>query len=248
MKNTILSDFATLRSRTNELDPTTTMKMLFHIVGLLIAMTALPGIARAVPQLLISDGTSTITIIDGGLGDANSAAGAVTWIGSIGVWTVNVDSGLTYPSFGTSDAPRMNLSFQDSSSGAGTLTLMFSEIGFTSPQGGWTNQSIGGTTSGSVMYDIYGAASGPTRNIAFDTTRRLGTLGPLTGVFSVPEEAHNFILTSNPFSLTQVITITHAGAGVTSGSAILRIPDAGTTATLLGLSLLGLVAVRSRLA
>lgn len=216
------------------------MNRVAYLTLLSTLLFAVLGTMRAVPQLFISDGTNSVTVLDGGMGDANAALGAITWTGTIGTWSVNSVTGITKPTLGYSDLPLMNLTFVDTSSASGTLTLMFTETGFTAPMGAWTNQSIVGTTSGSVKYEIFGAASGPTRDSPFDTTRHLGTLGPLTGTFSA-KDAKNYLVTRDPFSLTQVITITHTGSGITNGIATLRLPDDGNSMLLLvsGLSGLG---------
>lgn len=206
------------------------------------AVACCPVATRAIPQMLISDGFSTIAITDGGAGDANSAAGAITWTGSIGVWSTNSITGITKPVLGFSETPILNLSFSDTSIAAGTLTIMFSDTGYTSPAGGWTSQTFTGITSGSVGYDVFGASSGAARNQPFDTTRLLSSIAPRTGTFAVTAGS-SYIQTSIPFSLTQVVTLSHAGAGFTTGNAFLRIPDGGSSIILLcaGLAGLGLI-------
>ena len=81
---------------------------------------------NAVPTLTLFDGTTTITITDGSGLDANAAVGAVTFSGRIGVWDVNVSTGITKPVIGSSTVPMMDLNSVDHSTGAGTLTITFS--------------------------------------------------------------------------------------------------------------------------
>ncbi len=190
----------------------------------------------AIPSLRISDGFTTITIADGDAQDVNPAAGAVSWIGSIGVWDVNSITGVTKPVLGYNDLPTMNLGFLDTSTGAGTLTLMFTETGFTNPFASWVGMRLGGTTTGTVRYDLYGVAS----NDPFDTTRLLGSIGPLGGAFSGSGTNRYLGGRLTPYSLTQVITINHNGEGSTSGSAFARIPDGGITLFLFCGGLFGL--------
>lgn len=198
------------------------------------------GSAYAVPSLRISDGVNPIvTVTDGAGTDANGAAGAVTWIGSVGVWTLNVDTGVTKPFTGSASAPYMDLNFIDISSAAGTLTLMFSETGFT--QLGSASALIGGTTSGTVTYQTYWSAS----NTTFALDNLLTSQGPFgPGAYSGSQFAG--LVGGQPYSLTQVITITHTTAGTTSGDAELRVPDSGSTLALLGAALAGLGLISRR--
>jgi hypothetical protein len=216
---------------------------------LALAIAAFALEVHAVPTLRISDGNSTITIADGGVGDASSAAGAVTWIGSIGAWTLNTITGVTKPVVGFSDLPILDLNFFATSSGAGTLTIMFTETDFAGSNG-WANLNIGGTTAGTVTYSAYGVAFGASRNTPFDTTRHLGTIGPLSGPAFSAAKTQTFLGgQSAPFSLTQVITITHSGAADTGGNARLRIPEGGSSALLLvgGIASLGILRRSRRL-
>ncbi len=199
------------------------MKTLLRYTALALALAASGGVASAIPMLRISDGISTVTIADSGVGDNSLATGAVTWIGSVGFWSVNV-TGTTKPILGYGDLPIMNLGFVTTSSGAGTLTLSFTETDFTVPIASWTSLILTGTTAGSVAYNVYGFALGPTANTPFDTTRLLDTIGPGSTYFS----------SRTPSSLTQVVSITHAAPGISSGNAYLRIPDSGTSIFLLG--------------
>ena len=129
----------------------------FKQLLLCTAATALWQSAQAVPSLRISDSSTTINVSDGGPGDVSPTPGAVVWTGAIGVWNVNVDTGITKPVQGSAVAPFMDLSFVDVSSGPGTPTLMFSETGFTAPGSGVA--LIGGTTAGTVSYATYWSAA-----------------------------------------------------------------------------------------
>lgn len=191
-------------------------------------------------------GATEITVADGGANDVNGAAGAVTYVGAVGAnWTINVDTGITKPAFGAADAPYMDLAFQNLSAGAGTITLMFSETSFTLLGSALAN--IGGTTpsGATVSYKSYWSAS----NSLFALDNLLTDLsfnGP--GAFSGTQA--NGIVTGAPYSLTQVITITHAGAGNSTGDAELRVPDSGSTLALLGAALaaMGLISRRRKVA
>lgn len=220
------------------------MKNITNYLALGAVALGLTGAAQAVPTLSISDGVNpAIIVADGAGNDSNANAGVVTWIGSTGVWTVNVDTGITKPNVGSNQNPYMDLAFVDVSSAAGTLTLMFSETDFT--QLGSALASIGGTTAGNVTYATYWSAS----NNLFALDNLLSSQGPFgPGAFSGSVSAG--LVTGQPYSLTQVITITHAGAGTSSGDAELRVPDSGSTIALLGAALatLGLISRRRKVA
>ena len=105
--------------------------------------------ASAVPTaaMRISDGITTLIIHDEGAGDFYPGVGGVTFIGAIGGWKINVDTGITKPELGTATAPYMDFNFQATSklTVPGTLTIEFSDTGFgpLSPNaGGWTRLSF----------------------------------------------------------------------------------------------------------
>ena len=209
--------------------------------------------AGAVPTLSLYDGTTTITVVDGGVGDSNPTVGAVTYNGSIGVWTVNVSTGITNP-VTTGPYPHMDLNSTDAtnsvvSNGAGTLTIKWSDTGNTASNKGMS-LDIGGTVEGvagaSLVYRLYGDAA----NTALATTTLLGTDGPFgPGAFS--QGGHTTVglnTLGGNFSITEQIVITHTGNGNTSFDAQTQVvPDGGTTLALLGGSMLGLGAIRRRL-
>src|SRR5690348_2337275 len=126
------------------------MKNLIKLVAIAAATCAVS--AYAVPTLTIFDGSTTVTIMDGGSGDSCAAAGCVVWIGTIGVWNINVDTGLTKPVTGDPTHLDMDLSFAAHSTRAGNLTLSWSDDGYT--VSGGAVDGIGGTTDGSVFDNI----------------------------------------------------------------------------------------------
>lgn len=208
------------------------------------ATSALIGSAYATPTLTISDGVNTVSVTDNSAGDANSAAGQVTWIGGLDNWTLNVDTGTTYPAIGTLVFPALDLSFNAVSNGVGgTLWISFSESGF-GPSSGVTNVATGGTVmgAGSVTFNTYGGNS----NALFDTTNWLSSVGPFAGPAFSDSILGGTINSAGPYSLTEVIKITSAGASAITGDASLSVPDAGTTVMLLGAGLMALGLVGSR--
>jgi len=199
----------------------------FIACGLIIGF---PARSFATPMLLLQSGGNTVTITDqiftAGLGtaaDANVLAGTVGFNGSIGSWNINNSSGSV--AGGSLTNPDLALSsFNASSSAAGptTLTLMFTQTGFVgAPTGMRLFDSIGGTTEGTISYQTYLSSTNtpfalttlidnPLINVSgtsFSTSPPAGCCGPF-GLFP-----------ANPYSLTEVVTITHQ-SGVRSSSVV----------------------------
>ncbi len=212
-------------------------RMLFSAVlaSALVGLLA-PGQASAL-SMRLTDGLNTVTIVDGGAGDSNGAAGAVTWIGSLGAWTLNVSTGLSYPVLGSPIDPHMDLNSVDVSTSAvpTTLTIMLSDVGFLAPSFS-PLATIGGTTSGTVQYNIFWD---PGNNL-FATTNPLTNSGPLgPGAFANSQTGG--IAGPGPFSLTQVVTLSHSpGTQTSSFNAELKSVPEPVSLLFLGLGLLGL--------
>jgi hypothetical protein len=133
----------------------------------------------------------------------------------------------------------MDLVIQASSTGAGSLTYTFSEIGFTH-----TNGNVNGTVSGQVIsgastkvnYSIYGDGS--------DNVGALTTFLATTGTNSLPivTSTSGALGLSTPFSLSQVVQLTASGASSVSVDASLNvtpIPEPSSVVlAFLGLALL----------
>ena len=142
----------------------------------LIALMAVLGVlgvgltpAQAVPSLQLFDGTTTVTITDGGVGDANGAAGAITFIGSLGDWTLNVSTGASGPA-PAPPYPHMDLnSLNSSATGSSTLWIWFTDTGFSSVPG--LTGLIGGTLSSTatLTYNLWVDPS----NVPFATVDQL---------------------------------------------------------------------------
>ena len=194
--------------------------------GGLLALLSLVVASRAaygVPMLMLSANGSSATVADGGAvvcvgicsgtTDVNGVTGAITYIGTIGPnWVVNVTTGITKPVLGSATDPHMDLNSVDVSSAGSTLTIKFTDDGFGPlPAGTFFRDQIGGTTAGTLkateLYDPdNGAFSG-------GLIASLGPFGP--GAFSGTTDSP-VVAGVAPFSLTQVVVITHTGAGATS--------------------------------
>lgn len=214
------------------------------VVG--VARIAYGGIIIA-PTLSISDGVHpSITITDNLTGDLNSAFGEVTMSTTIGVWTLSISTGVTAPALGGSTNPVMDLVIQASSTGAGSLTYTFSDIGYSAPAGTLNAIVSGQVISGAptkVDYSVYGDAG----NVAGALTTLLATTG--TNSLPILASASGPVNLSTPFSLSQVVQLTASGASSVSVDASLNVvPEPSTVAlTFLGLaSLVGGLAHRRR--
>src|SRR4051812_23030600 len=105
----------------------------------LTALLALTCSTFATPQLRLSDGTTTVLITDGDANDFSPEPGVVTYIGPVGPkWSVvNVTVGITKPDTGDAGNPYMDLNTFNQSTGAGDLTLAYTETDFTAASGTW---------------------------------------------------------------------------------------------------------------
>ncbi len=207
------------------------MKTLIKILAIAVATCAVS--AYAVPTLTLFDGTSTVTITDGGAGDTCPNAGCVTWIGAIGVWNLNIDTGFTKPLIGGPTNLKMDLAFAALSNAAGMLTITFSDDGYTVNGGGI--DAIGGTTAFNNVVD----------NILINggVVMTQGPFGP--GAFSGTTTGN---ITLNPADLIALqVVIGHSGAGMTTGDKSLQVPEGGSAVALLGMALVGLEGLRRKI-
>ncbi len=190
--------------------------------------------AHGVPTLSISDGLGhTLSL--------SNSSGGITYTGTLGNFSLNITSGVA-----TGDALLPGLNF--SATGTGMLTILVSNTSFGTLPGSISTQ-ISGQTSGITAFGTYADAG----NRLFGNTTLLSTGGPFRGAFSGARSATFPI--PGPFSLTEKIVIVQSVRGTTSfGTAVVdpvpnvpTVPDAGATALLLGLALLGIGLARRKL-
>jgi hypothetical protein len=196
-----------------------------------VLMLGVPSTVHAVAMLQLSDGTTTITISDGGAGDSNPYDGVVTFSGPVGAVTfsggvdgfiVNVTTGITAPVIGGPAEATLDLNSINVLAGSpGTLTIGFSNT-FDLP----TDLTV-------LQADIGRVLTGPTGStLVFQSfldsslLASLGSFGP--GPFS--ESTSIGIATSDPFSLTNVVTVDFTGAGYVSFNAVssATVPEPGS--------------------
>lgn len=210
------------------------------MVSAVLAIVAAPH-AHATPVYtdeleLISSGTTVVV----------TGTGVTSYSGSVGSFSINVTTGITYPTQGTLGSPIMDLSSVNVSGGTGSLEILFSATGF-GPTNGKFLDEIGGTVNnqgGSISYTAYDSPS----NALLAQTNSLGSLGPFgAGAFS-GTTLSSFLSLASAYSLTQVVNITHSAGGTSSFDANLStVPDGGWTVALLGITLGGLEMLRRKL-
>ncbi len=205
------------------------------ILALAAAAMISAGSAYAVPiaSLTISDGTTTIVVTDGGASDSNPLSGVITWIGAIGVWNINVDTGFTKPAIGSTTNPNMDLSFAANSTALGMLTLTFADSGFTFS--GTAMDALGGTQGNGSVTD----------SVQVNGNSVL-SLGPLTSNPFTGTASGGITLTPTD-TLSLVLQINHTGSGMTTGDKSLTVPEGGSAVALLGIALAGIEGVRRAL-
>ena len=190
--------------------------------------------AHAIPTLSISDGLGhTLNL--------SNSSGAFTYAGALGNFSLNITSGVA-----TNDALLPGLNF--SATGTGILTISLSNTAFGTLAGSISSQ-ISGQTSGITAFGTFADAG----NRLFSTSTLLSMGGPFRGAFSGNTSATFPV--PGPFSLTEKIVLVQSVFGTTSFVTTVKdpmaivptAPDAGATAPLLGLALLGIGLARRKL-
>jgi hypothetical protein len=194
--------------------------------------------AHGIPTLSISDGLGhTLNL--------SNSSGAFTYAGTLGNFSLNITSGVA-----TGDALLPGLNF--SATGTGILTISLSNTSFGTLAGSISSQ-ISGQTSGITAFATFADAG----NRLFSISTLLSKGGPFTGGAFSGTASATFPV-PGPFSLTEKIVIVQSVRGTTSFGTTIKdppavvvptavVPDAGATAPLLGLALLGIGLARRKL-
>ena len=192
------------------------------------------------------NGGSWVTVTDGGAGDVNPGNNSISVFilggGFNLVLTSGFESGLT-----PSSNPNMDLHVSGTTTGAGTIVIEYSDIGFSPiPAGGYSTSFF--NNSPGVVGSERTIVGGNTLFAGGDLplTGGIGVIGPFdvgsgNSAGAVPGQ-------SDPYSITLATSLTSTSAGGSiSSDAHLTVPDGGNTLMLLGsaLSVLGFVAFRN---
>lgn len=213
-------------------------RVLGMVFGALLTMSAQ---AYATPTLQFTvDGTLVATCADGDACDKSGSPndGVVVFIGSLGIYSVNVVTGTTKPTlpvFGSSsELDLANFDISAQTGGTHTLLIEFSEVGYTSLLPFTLNG--GGTTTGGQT--VAASAYYSTANTLFDQATPICGIGPM-GPGAFAGSCSGAVPLSGPYSLTQRVTFTTSTAGAFSGDFHLsQIPEPTSLLLFGGASLL----------
>lgn len=213
-------------------------------VKILTTLVAAATVAISAPQvhanpiLELISGASHTTVV--------GSAGSVMFVGSFGGWSINIDSGLAAPADGAA-GNSLNLSCVDiAGAHAAALEIIFSAGTYSSPYGpasALATLDSANTATGATLTTYYGPTIGSMAN-ALTTAI---TTGSKSGVLP----------TGGPYYLTEELVLGAGRSGAVDSAdanlaltipSIIRVPDGGMTAILLGgaMSVMALIRSRSR--
>ena len=225
--------------------------ILLASLAILTLQLSLISKASAQAELSLSQGTSFVLVSDNGPGDTNPTLGAITFTGPVGNFSGTFNAGTTKPFVGSALQPQLSLISTGitTQNQAGTLTILFGDIGFGPVTNGNLIAQIGGMgpVSGEVSYQTFMDVGDVPLGLATGLTTQQPPGGP---IFDSVSGNVTFGLNT---SLTQQIIITQGPDAVTGLNSTLRItsalvtPDSGSAITLFMVALLLLESCRRRL-
>lgn len=205
-------------------------------LAVVLAGVSLPSRAGAVLELF--DGTTTKLVADNSGLDLDPITGSVLFAGAIGVWMINVTTGVTSPVV-LGPYPHLILSSTDVSTGAGTLRVRFYDDANLAAVGTVIGASVGGTlvnrVGSSFDWDVYVNGVSIMGNPANLTT---------PGAFAVNTTSAPFTQAAG-YTLMNEFILTHTGAGTSTITIESQIPEPASL-LLFGAALLGLSFSRRR--
>ena len=230
------------------------MKKLITITAVLtLLLSVVAANAALMAELTLQSGADTLTITD------TDGDGLITFNslidGPFGEWNLTIVGAYTkpFPGQGNPALPIMHLSVQANTAqnAEQNLTVSFSDGGFTpviDPQRSY-RADIGGTLATEAVVDSYNTYADSDNMLPADALT-LMEMGPYTGTGFMGFFGDVAYTTEHPddapYSLTQIVSLTHTKAGTTSFDAVLTVPDGGSTLMLLGSALALLGFMRSR--
>jgi hypothetical protein len=208
--------------------------------------TAFPGASTM--GLYLGNGASSVFVYDNGVGDANSAVGAVTFVGAVGGWNINVSTAISYPVQGSVTSPYLDLSSVNSATvGAGVLEIIATSGFFTTLPVGSTF-SMGGTLSDGATADFNSWYCN--WNWPFHQDYIIATSETFNGPGSFAGDYYGLI--SNPdggpnqnYSISIQALLNDRDGGTSSFDAQLIVPEPSIL-LLLGVGLLGVGVIRRK--